>query len=306
MAPETAEVQSPPPPPTTDGQPAEGPPAESAAPQRKPWLVIRPRSGWAALDLRELWRFRDLLLTLALRDIKLRYRQTVLGVAWVVLQPLLGAAIFAFVFGLVAKLPSEGIPYFVFAYAGLTAWTAFQTTFTKASTCLVQNANLVTKVYFPRLVLPLSTAFGAVIDFVCGLAMLVPMLAAFHVAPGWPVLLLPVWLALLLLLALGAGLVAAALSAQYRDVQYILPVVLQLAMYASPLAYALKVVPEKWQTLYSLNPLVGLLEAVRWSLLGSAAPPVAAVAYGATVAAGTFVGGAMIFRRAERRFADVL
>ncbi len=276
------------------------------APAPRPWLVIRPRSGWAALDLRELWRYRDLLLTLAARDVKLRYRQTLLGAAWVVLQPLLGAGIFAFVFGLVAKLPSEGLPYFVFAYAGLTAWTAFQTTFAKASGCLLQNANLVSKVYFPRLVLPLSTAFGAALDFVIALAVLAGMLAAFRVPLTPAVLLLPVWFVLLMLAALGLGLAAAALSARYRDVQYILPVLLQLAMYASPVAYGVEVVPEAWRTLYQLNPLAGLLEACRWSLLGTSAPPAFAVAYSAAVAGITFVGGALVFRRAERRFADVL
>ncbi len=300
MASDTAEAQAPPAPPAA--------PHEAPAAPAKPWLVIRPRSGWAALDLREVWRFRDLLLTLAMRDVKLRYRQTLLGAAWVVLQPVLGAAIFAFVFGLVAKLPSGGTPYFVFSYAGLAAWTAFQNTFTKAGGCLAQNANLVSKVYFPRLVLPLSTALGGALDFAISLGLLAVFLAVYGIAPGPALLLLPVWFALLTMLALGLGLAAAALSARYRDVQYILPVLLQLAMYASPVAYSLEVVPERWRGAYQLNPLAGLLEAFRWSLLGERAPAPAAwsLAVSAAAAAVVFLGGALLFRRAERGFADVL
>jgi lipopolysaccharide transport system permease protein len=298
MAAQTVEAQAP--------SQAVGRGAESSTPAPQPWLVIRPRSGWAAIDLRELWRFRDLLLTLALRDVKLRYRQTLLGAAWVVLQPLLGAAIFAFVFGLVARLPSEGTPYFVFSFAGLSAWTLFQTTFTRASTCLTQNANLVSKVYFPRLVLPLSTALGSALDFVISLALLAVFQAVYGVAPGPALLLLPVWFLLLTMLALGLGLAAASLSARYRDVQYILPVLLQLAMYASPVAYALEVVPDRWRTAYQLNPLAGLMEAFRWSLLGTPAPAAWPLAVSALVAVGAFLGGALLFRRAERSFADVL
>ena len=167
---------------------------DSAAGAAKPYLVIKPRSGWAALDLRELWQYRDLLLTLAIRDVKLRYKQTALGVTWVVLQPLLAAAIFTFVFGKVAKLPSDGLPYFIFAYAGMLGWNAFNSTLTKASACIVSNSQLVSKVYFPRLILPLSTVLSTLLDFLVGLALMVLLSIVYGVNPGVGVLLLPLWL----------------------------------------------------------------------------------------------------------------
>jgi lipopolysaccharide transport system permease protein len=280
-------------------------PAEPSAPFGRPCLVLRPRSGWAALDLCELWRYRDLLLVLGLRDVKLRYRQTVLGVAWVVLQPLLAAGIFAFVFGAVARLPSAGLPYFLFAYAGLLGWTAFQATITKASTCLVQSSNLISKVYFPRLILPLSTLLSTALDSLVGLAMLLVLLPIW-VYPGPEILLLPVWFGLLLLMAVGLGVLAGALMVPYRDVQYILPVLIQLGMYASPVAYAVTAVPERLRAVVLLNPLSGILEGLRWSLLGTSQPAWGAVAYGAGFALAVFLGGAYAFKRMERSFADVI
>lgn len=275
-------------------------------PPGKPYLILRPRSGWAAINLRELWRYRDLLYVLASRDVTLRYRQTLLGVAWVVLQPLLAAGIFTFVFGLVAKLPSGGVPYFLFSYVGMLAWTAFQGTLTRASTSLVQNAHLVSKVYFPRLILPLSAAAATGIDFVVGLALLAFLLPLYHIAPGFELLLLPVWFLLIMLLAVGLGLFAAALMVQYRDVQYVLPILIQFGMYASPVAYGLAVVPERFATAYLLNPMASLLEGFRWSLLGGAAPPAWGVLYATVFSTAAFFVGAFAFRRMERRFADVI
>jgi lipopolysaccharide transport system permease protein len=272
----------------------------------RPAVTIRPSSGWAALDLRELWRFRDLLTTLAMRDVKLRYRQTALGAVWVVLQPLLAAGIFSFVFGSVAKLPSDGVPYFLFAYAGLLGWNAFNSTLAKASTSLVQNAQLISKVYFPRLALPLSTVFSSLIDFGVAAIMLFVMMTCCHVAPNLGLILLPIWLLLVLLLAVGSGLFAAALMVRYRDVQYVMPVVTQFVMYASPVAYAISRVPEKYLPLYYLNPLTGLLEAFRWSLLGTGTLHPGIVAYSAVVAVGLFCAGALAFKRMERQFADVI
>jgi lipopolysaccharide transport system permease protein len=279
--------------------------AAPAAPVGRPCVVLRPRSGWAALDLYELWRYRDLLLILGLRDVKLRYRQTALGVAWVVLQPLLAAGIFAFVFGAVARLPSAGLPYFLFAYAGLLGWTAFQATITKASTCLVQSANLISKVYFPRLLLPLSTLLSTALDFLVGLALLLALLPIW-VHPGPEMLLLPMWFAILLLMATGLGLLAGALMVPYRDVQYIVPVLIQLVLYASPVAYAVTAVPDRLRIVLLLNPLSGLLEGLRWSLLGTTHPHWGAVAYGAAFAFVVFLAGAYAFKRMERSFADVV
>lgn len=293
---------------------AEAPRVDVAAPEDraalnggpKPYLTIRPTSGWAALNLREVWRFRDLLMSLAGRDLKLRYKQTALGVIWVVLQPLMAAGIFSFVFGKVAKLPSDGRPYFLFSFAGLLGWNLFNGVVSKSSTCLVGNAHLISKVYFPRLILPLSTVPSVMIDFAVAAGMMGVLMGIYRVPPTAAVMLLPVWMAILLLLALGIGLCTAALTVSYRDVQYILPVFLQVLLYASPIAYATSAVPENLRRWYLLNPLSGVLEGFRWSLLGTARPPMGAVVYAAAVAVGAFVIGAFSFKRMERKFADVI
>ena len=273
----------------------------------KPHLTIQPTSGWQAINLRELWQFRDLLTTLAQRDVKLRYRQTALGVVWVILQPLLAAGIFSFVFGKVAKLPApNGIPYLVFSYAGLLAWNAFNSTLTKTSGCLLQNSNLVSKVYFPRLALPLSTVFSTLIDFGVALVMMIALMVINHVVPGPALLLLPVWLLLVVGLSLGVGLYTSALMVSYRDVQYILPIITQFLLYASPVAYSAALVPTKYKLIFELNPLTGLLEAFRWSLLGTAHPAWGSVIYAAVVTVLVFILGAFSFKKMERKFADVI
>ena len=273
----------------------------------KPTLSIVPTSGWQAINLPELWQFRDLLTTLAQRDVKLRYRQTSLGVLWVILQPLLAAGIFSFVFGKVAKLPApNGIPYLVFSYAGLLAWNAFSSTLTKTSSCLLQNSNLVSKVYFPRLALPLSTVFSTLIDFGVAFVVMIILMLVNHVVPTLGILLLPVWLLLIVLLALGIGLYASALMVSYRDIQYVLPVVTQFLLYASPVAYSASLVPAKYRLIFEINPLTGLLEAFRWSLLGVGNFPLAAVTYSAIITVVVLVAGAFSFKSMERKFADVI
>ena len=274
---------------------------------QKPHLTIQPTAGWQAINLRELWQFRDLLTTLAQRDIKLRYRQTALGVVWVILQPLIAAIIFSFVFGKVAKLPSApGVPYLVFSYAGLLAWNAFASTLGKTSGCLLANSNLVSKVYFPRLALPLSTVFSTLIDFGVALLMMIVLMAINHVVPSVALLLLPVWLLLVIMLAMGVGLYTSALMVSYRDVAFILPVVTQFLLYASPVAYSAALIPVKYKLIFEINPLTGLLEAFRWSLLGTAAPNWNSVAYAAVVTVIVFVLGAFSFKKMERKFADVI
>ena len=279
----------------------------------KPLVTVRPSTGWAALNLREIWQFKDLLLTLAGRDVKLRYRQTAVGVLWVVLQPLLAAGIFSFVFGKVANLKSPGtIPYFVFSYAGLLGWQAFSSTLTKASSCLVGNSQLVSKVFFPRLVLPLSTIFSTLIDFGVALVMMFVLMAVNHVVPTLAILTLPLWMLLILLMAMGIGMLAAAMMVTYRDVQYVLPVVTSFLQYGSPVAYSVVMVmerlPARFHPYYMLNPLASLLEGLRWSLLGSSAatPDWNWAIYAALCAAGVFVWGAFGFKKMERKFADVI
>ena len=272
----------------------------------KPHLTIRPPSGWAALNLLEVWQYRDLLLTLASRDIKLRYKQTALGVIWVILQPVLAAGIFAFVFGKVLKAPSDGVPYFMFSFAGLLGYNAFSGTLTKASACIVGNAGLVSKVYFPRLILPLSTVGSTLIDFSVAMCLMVAMMARTGIWPGWGVLLLPVWLALMVMLAVGMGLFTSALMVRYRDLQYVIPVLLQFILYASPVAYPVSAVPPSLRPYFHANPIAGLLEAFRWSLTGHGTIDRPAVAYAILVAALIFIGGAFAFKKMERKFADVI
>jgi lipopolysaccharide transport system permease protein len=273
---------------------------------RKPYRTIRPRSGWQALNLRDLWKARELLLTLATRDVKLRYRQTVLGVLWVVIQPILAATIFSLVFGRIANLPSHGIPYFIFAYTGLLAWNAYQTTLTRVSGCIVQNNHVIVKVSFPRLVLPISTVLSVIIDFAVALLVLLVLILINGIRPGAGVLLLPVWLFLILLLALGVGLAAATLMVIYRDVQYVIPVIIQLWLYASPVAYGAAAVPAQFRAFYFLNPLSALLEAFRWSLLGRGEMRWEYIAYSAAFSFIVFICGALIFKRLEPGFADVI
>jgi lipopolysaccharide transport system permease protein len=275
-------------------------------PAPEPFLIIRPSRGWSALNLREVWQFRDLLMTLAGRDLKLRYKQTALGIIWVVLQPLMAAGVFSFVFGKVAKLPSDGVPYLLFSFAGLLGWNLFANTLTKTSGCLIGNSQLISKVFFPRLVLPLSAVPSALVDFAVATGLLVVLMAAYRVAPGWGVLLVPLWIGILLAIAMGIGLIAAALTVSYRDIQYILPVFTQILLYASPVAYSVSAVPANLRVFYYVNPLTAPLEALRASILGRAMPGWGGLAGSAAAAVVVMGAGMMAFKRMERRFADVI
>jgi len=272
--------------------------------------VIVPRKGFNAIPLREIWEFRDLLTTLAQRDIKLRYRQTALGIIWVILQPLIGAGLFSFVFGSVAKLPSEGVPYMVFAYAGLMGWNVFQSTFTKASNSLVGNSGLVSKIYFPRLILPFSCAPAVLLDFLVSFGFLIVLLLAYHIAFTAALLALPLCFAFTLALAMGLGLMAGSLMVSYRDVVQIVPVLTQFLLYLSPIAFAASLVKERAghvaQLLFPANPLVGIMESFRWSCLGRPVSDWGAVIYSGVFALVALVCGAVAFQRMERRFADVI
>ena len=278
---------------------------------REPTTRIRPRSAWVALDLRALWRFRDLLGSFAVRDLKLRYRQTILGVLWVVIQPLLAAGVFGFVFGEVAGLePEGGVPYFAFALTGFVAWNAFASTLTRTGVSLVSNAHVVTKVYFPRLLLPLSTSLATLVDLAVGLSVLIGVLATvWHFTGGIQLLLAPLCLVVLLLLALGLGLCATTMSVFHRDAQHLLPLATQLLLYASPVAYSVSHVAERserWEALFMLNPLAGVLETWRCAILGVGEVPWGAFAYSAGASVVVFVIGALVFSNVERKFADVI
>lgn len=285
---------------------SDGAGSDERTPSRGPHLVLEPRRRSAFADLGEVWQFRSLLGQLARRDITLRYRQTALGAIWVVLQPLIAAGLFALVFGRVAHLKSNGVPYIVFSYAGLLAWNAFSTYLSKAAGSLVGNSALVSKVYFPRIVLPLSTMAGTVLDFLVSLVMMAVLLVATSTTPGWGLVLLPVWLLLVLMLSSGLGLLMASLAVRYRDINYVLPVLVQFLLYASPVAYALTAVPHSLRPYFIANPLTGLLEAFRWSLLGTGSLHASYVLYSAGFAIVALVVGWWAFDRMERSFADVI
>lgn len=269
-------------------------------------VVIRARKNWLDLDLHLLWKFRDLLFAFAWRDIRLRYRQTFLGVAWVVLQPLLGAAIFSVVFGLIAKMPSGGTPYLVISYSGLLGWTLFSTGLVRSSNAFVANADLIRKVFFPRLLLPLGVIPSLFVDLACGAALMFVINAVFGIAPTWRLLLFPAGVVLLTGTALGLGMIAGSLAVRYRDIQYVLPLLLQLLMYASPVGYSEAAVPRLIEPFYDLNPLVAPIELIRTALTGVGRVHVEGLLYSFGCTLACLAVGLAVFRATERKFADVI
>ena len=272
-----------------------------------PLLTLRASRGWTALDLGEIWAFRDLLFSLAGRDLKLRYKQTALGVIWVVVQPLLTALIFLFVFRKVAHVNGIKVPYFAFAFAGLLGSNFFNAVLNKVGSCLVGNAQLISKVFFPRLVLPLSSVGSALVDFAVTAVIMGLLMAWYGIVPGATVLLFPVAMLILAAIALGVGLWAAALTVSYRDVQYILPVAQNLLLYGSPVGYPLTKIPHEWLIVYLwVNPLAAPLVTLQASLLGTPLPPMWSLFASASVGAVLLGAGIFAFKRMERSFADVI
>lgn len=271
-----------------------------------PVLVIEPSRGWVGLKLRELWEYRELVYFLIWRDVKVRYKQTALGAAWAVIQPLFSMLVFTVVFGKLAKMPSDGIPYPLFSYAALLPWNYFAQGLSNSSDSLVGSANLIRKVYFPRLAIPVAAVCGGVVDFCIAFAVLLLLMGHFGVAPTWNVVWLPLFLLLALVTALGVGLWLSALNVQYRDVKYTVPFLVQFWMYATPIVYPSSLLPEPWKTLYGLNPMAGVVEGFRWALLGVKTPPGAMVWASAGAAVALLVSGAYFFRRMEKTFADVV
>ncbi len=257
-------------------------------------------------DWREVWAFRDLCLALGRRDVTLRYRQTLLGVVWVVLQPVIAGGVFSVIFGRVARLESGAQSYFLFAYAGFIAWSGFSNALSRAAASVIGQGNLVTKVFFPRLILPVSALFSTTVDFLVGMASLLVLFAVVGSPISPAVVTLPVWILLLFAMGLGLGTIAAALSVRFRDVQHALPVLVQLLLYASPVAYATAVVPESIRAWFVLNPLAGALDGFRWACIGTAPPSGLSVAVAIAGAIGSLVAGALVFTRFERQIADVI
>lgn len=267
---------------------------------------ITPASGWAPLKLRELWTHRELLYFLTWREIKVRYKQTALGVAWAVLQPLFTMLIFTIFFGKLAKMPSDGIPYSVFALTALTPWTFFANGLTTSSNSLVSNANLITKVYFPRLAIPIAAVFSGAIDFLLSFALLMMYVLYRGYWPTWKILWLPGFALLAVVTSLGVGLWLSALNVEYRDVRYTVPFLAQVWLFSTPIAYPSSLMHGPWRTVYGLNPMVGVVEGFRWAILGSGRPPDAMFFVSCFAAAALLASGAFYFRRMEKGFADIV
>jgi homopolymeric O-antigen transport system permease protein len=286
--------------------PPASPPNAGTGPAREQRITrIAPRPGWARVDLAELWGARGVLWFLAWRDIKVRYSQTVLGSAWAVLQPLLSTAVFAVIFGRVARMPSDGVPYPLFAFAALVPWTYFAAALTGAANSLVANTSLITKVYFPRLAIPLAAVFSTLVDFSVSFAVLLAVLIGRGMWPNALVLALPGLLLVAMLTAAGAGCWLAALNIQYRDVKQIVPFLVQLWMYGSPIVYPLSLVPEHWRPILSLNPMVGVISGFRAALLGTGRFDGTELAISTVSALVIFGSGVLYYRRTESIFADV-
>jgi lipopolysaccharide transport system permease protein len=265
---------------------------------------IAARRGLLELDFSELWRYRELVYFLVWRDVKVRYKQTVIGAAWAVLQPFLTMVVFSLFFGKLAKMPSNGLPYPIFYYSALLPWTYFATALQSAANTMVDHQNVITKVYFPRLLLPLSSVVSGLVDFCVSFAFLLCMMAYYHIWPGPAILLLPVFLLLEVLTALAAGLWLSGLNALYRDVRYVMPFLVQFWLFASPVAYPSSVIPARWRWLYGLNPMSGVIEGFRWSLTGHGEPPGRMVLVSAAVVLMALVGGVAYFQRIEGTIAD--
>ncbi|HVF51305.1 MAG TPA: ABC transporter permease [Pyrinomonadaceae bacterium] len=291
----------------TDTPPAPHTPAAPQVPEM-PLVTIAPAKSWSALDLRDLWAHRELLYFLMWRDIKVRYKQTLLGVAWVVLQPLLVTLIFTVFLGLLVRVPSEGTPYPLFVFLGLLPWTFFSSAVTGSGNSIVGNAHLITKVYFPRMIVPAASVGGRLVDFAVAFLILVAMMFAYGVGLTWNVLMLPVLVALTTLFALGCGLLISALNVRYRDIGIALPVLIQLWMYVSPVLYPSRLVTDKWSAarwIYSLNPLVGIIDGFRAAMLGGTFDWYA-ISVAAVITLVLLVYSAYLFRRVEKSFADLI
>ncbi len=278
----------------------------SSATNDVPVVRIDPSTGSLASELRGLWQYRELLYFLIWRDINVRYKQTVLGVSWAIIQPLLAMVVFTLFFGRLAKMPSDGLPYPIFSYAALVPWTFFANGLTQATNSLVRDSNLITKVYFPRLVIPISAVVGGVVDFGLAFLVLIGMMVAYGIFPTADVLWLPLLWLLALTASLGVGLWLSALNVQFRDVRYVLPFIIQLWLFATPVVYPSNLLPRAWRFLYGVNPMAGVVEGFRWALLHTRTHPGPMIAVSALTVAAILATGVLYFRRTERTFADIV
>ncbi|MCI0614135.1 ABC transporter permease [bacterium] len=267
---------------------------------------IQPKKGWVGLNFRELWKFRELLYFLIWRDLKVRYKQTVLGAAWAIIQPLLTMLVFSLFFGKLARVPSDGVPYPLFAFTGLVPWTFFANAITQSSNSLIGSQHLITKVYFPRLVIPIASVLSGILDFVIAFVVLIGMILYYGITPGITILTIPFFFLIALITALGTGLWLSALNVEFRDVRYIVPFLSQFWLFSTPVAYPSSLLAERWQIIYALNPMVGVVEGFRWALLQTPNPPAPVFTVSTITAIFLLITGALYFKRMERTFADVV
>ena len=266
--------------------------------------IIKPTTGWAALNLRDMWLYRELIFFMTWRDLKVRYKQTLLGVGWAILQPFMTMVVFSIFFGNLARVPSDGVPYPIFSFTALIPWTLFSKALQDASRSLVANSHMITKVYFPRMILPVSSVLAGVVDFLIAFVVLLGMMLYFKITPTANAWTLPLFLLLAVITAIAVGLWLSALNVLYRDINYILPFLTQFWMYLTPIAYPSSMVPEQWRTIYALNPMTGVVEGFRWALLGTGQPPGLMTIVSAVVAVILLISGMFYFKRMERLFAD--
>ncbi|MFH1903534.1 MAG: ABC transporter permease [Candidatus Omnitrophota bacterium] len=268
--------------------------------------VIKRRRGLIGVDFRELWRYRELFWFLALRDILIRYKQAVIGIAWSILQPLLTMIVFSIIFGRLAKLPSDGVPYPILTFTALLPWQFFAQSMSSSSQSIVGGASIISKVYFPRLIIPASAVISGIIDFCISFVILIGMMVWYKIVPTANIIYLPLFLLLAFTAALGVGLWLSALNVEFRDVFYIVPFLVQAGQFISPVAYSSSIIPEKWKLLYSLNPMAGVIDGFRWCILGTATPNWTGIIISAVSVLVIFAGGLLYFRKMERTFADVI
>ncbi|NNJ09097.1 ABC transporter permease [Chloroflexales bacterium ZM16-3] len=281
---------------------------ESLAPKaddERPTIIIQPVRGWFQLSLKNLWAYRELLYFFIWRDVKVRYKQTILGAAWAIIQPVMAMVVFTIFFGGLAKISSEGLPYPIFNYTGLLPWQYFSLALTSTSNSLVASAGLVRKVYFPRIMVPLATTIAGLVDFAVAFVVLIGLMVFYQIVPTLSILLLPLFLLLAVVTAGGVGLWLSALNVQYRDVRHAAPFLVQFWLFATPVVYPSSLLPEPWRTIFGLNPMVGVVEGFRWALLGTN-PPTAMIALSTIIALIVFFSGVVYFQRVESKFADVI
>jgi len=284
----------------------EAAPPKMGADTHRPFVRRQARLGWVAIDFAELWQYRELLIFYAIRDIKVRYKQTLLGAAWAILQPVMTMVVFSIFFGKLAGVPSDGLPYPVFAFCGLLPWQLFSFALTHSSNSLVQNAHVLTKVYFPRLIIPFASMIAGLVDFAIAFVVLVGIMFYYDIIPGLALVTLPLFIVLALAAALSVGLWLSALNVRYRDVRYTIPFLTQLWLFVTPVAYSSSLVPSKWQAVYAINPMAGVVEGFRWALLGKAAPPGTMLIISVAATAMLLAGGLFYFARMEKTFPDII